>query len=73
MAGRHNNQPHDETKRADNNRVKSISALRHLHRLMALAADPKFSGTIAVEISAKDGFYGRPKLTLVEYDSGSAD
>lgn len=62
-----------DTKRADNNRERTVAALRRFHELLALAADPRFSGTIAVEISAKDGTYGRPKFTHVEYgrdDSG---
>lgn len=69
-----NNLSHNEaTKRQDNNRAKSVSAVRHLHRLLGLAADPKFCGTIAVEVSAKNGSFGRPKLTLVEFDRETGD
>jgi hypothetical protein len=63
----------EETSRADNNREKSMSAIRHFHRLLGLAADPRFCGTIAVEVSAKNGRYGKPKLTLVEYDRDTSD
>ena len=63
----------EETKRADNNRYKLASAVRKLHQLLALAADPQFCGTIAVEVSSKNGSYGRPKFTLVEYDRETKD
>lgn len=68
MGSRSTSLPTDETQRADNNRVKHVSAMRRFQQLLALAADPAFSGTVAVEISAKDGHFGRPKCTLVEYD-----
>ncbi len=60
----------DETKRQGNNRERSMRAIRHLHRLLGIAADPKFSGTIAVEINAKNGLFGPPKLTEVKFDYG---
>lgn len=72
MAGRSNSVRADDTKRADVNRVKTLAAVRQLHRLMALAVAPGFHGTVGVEVSAKDGVLGNPKLTLVEYDR-SAD
>lgn len=57
-----------DNKRADNNRERAIAALRRFHELLAIAADPNFDGTIAVEISSKGGCYGRPKYTQVNYD-----
>ena len=57
-----------ETQRADNNREKQIAAIRRLAQLCAVASDAKFCGTVAVEISAKDGLFNPPKYTLVEYD-----
>lgn len=71
MAGRSSNLADEATRRADNNREKQLAAVKHLHRLLALAMSPNFSGTIAVEVSAKDGALGRPKMTLVEYDRES--
>jgi len=57
-----------DTDRADNNREREVTAIRRLRQMLAIAADPKFRGTVAVEISAKDGYYNPPKYTLVEYD-----
>ncbi len=73
MAKQTNNLPIEETRRTDNNRAKALSAIRQLQRLLALATHPQFDGTIAVEISAKAGFLGRPKLTHVEFDRDSTN
>jgi len=74
MSQRANNLAQAEaTQRADNNREKSVRLIQALHRLLAVAAEPKFCGTIAVEISVKDGVFGRPKTTLVSYDPETKD
>lgn len=53
---------------ADGNAEKKTLLLRRLHQLLAIAADPAFDGTISVELSVKNGRFGRPKYTVVEYD-----
>lgn len=57
-----------ETDRADSNRVKKVCAIRRFEQLCAVASDPKFRGTIGIEISVKDGTFHPAKITLVEYD-----
>ncbi len=57
-----------DTDRADSNRVKKVCAIRRFEQLCAVAADPKFRGTIGIEISVKDGSFHPAKITLVEYD-----
>lgn len=57
-----------DTERADNNREKQIAAIRRLTQLCAMASDPKFRGTISIEISVKDGSFNPPRHTIVGYD-----
>jgi hypothetical protein len=57
----------EDTRRSNNNSQKKTAALADLHRLLKLIEQPGFDGTIAVELSAKDGFLARPKSTIVQY------
>jgi hypothetical protein len=59
--------PQQARQRADINRARSLLAKRELHRLLELALDPMFTGTIAVELSAKEGRLGQPKVSLIRW------
>lgn len=57
----------EEIRRADVNRARKIQAISVLQALLARALDPRFTGTIAVEVNAKAGNLGPVKRSLVEY------
>jgi hypothetical protein len=57
----------EEIRRADVNRARKIQAVSILQGLLARALDPRFTGTVGVEISAKAGNLGPVKRTLVEF------
>ncbi len=57
--------------RADLNRSRRLLAVRELDRLLAEAIHPAFRGTVAVEISAKDGRLSEPKTTRIRF--GTSD
>lgn len=42
-----------------------------LRRLAAILAQPGFDGRITIELSAKDGYFGRPKQTVEEWGTPS--
>lgn len=65
----------DKPGRAPNTTADVIVAKRlWLHRkwddLWDMATDPKFTGTIGIEISAKDGRPGEPRVKIEHYGIG---
>lgn len=55
------------TRQADRNRERRQAAKEQFIKLLELASQPGFCGTVAVEVSAKDGALGKPKYTQVQY------
>lgn len=55
-----------DQRRTDNNRQRKIEAVSCLQRLLTLASDPKFRGTVTIEVNAKDGTLGSVRATHSE-------
>lgn len=51
----------------DRNRAARLTAIRELDRLLSLATDPEFRGTVVVEVSSKAGRLAGPKTTIVQF------
>lgn len=53
--------------RADVNRARRLQAVRELDLLLKEASEPGFTGSVIVEISAKEGRLGDPVTTRRKY------
>ena len=60
----------DAEKVALTNKHCRLLAISELDKLLDVACDPAFRGTIGVEISVKDGRLAEPKTTLVRFGTG---
>ena len=52
---------------ADRIQAIRVHTLSEWSRLLALLTDPKFTGSVGIEISAKAGRPGDPKVTVTHY------
>lgn len=55
--------------RIDSNREKRLRAVRELERLLVLATNSEFSGSIGVEIHSKGGILQRVKSSFASYEN----
>ena len=56
----------DGLRKQERNREQAKNAQRQLRRLIAVATTNEFDGTVAVELSAKDGRLSRIKISIHE-------
>ena len=52
---------------ADRIQAIRVYTLSEWSRLLAVVTDPKFTGSVSIELSAKDGRPGQPKVTQTRY------
>ena len=57
----------EKISQADRIHAVRLYTLSEWSRLLALVTDPKFTGTVSIEISGKDGRPGEPKVTQTRY------
>lgn len=52
---------------ADENRLRRLSIIAELDRLMSRQLDPAFTGNVEIQIPAKAGRIGEPKFSVTRF------
>ncbi len=58
----------NDHKQRDNIRQRKLQAIRIVEEFLQAASDPKFSGSLILEMPAKDGRIGRVKHSRVTFE-----
>ena len=58
----------NDHKQRDNIRQRKLQAIRIVEEFLQTASDPKFSGSLILEMPAKDGRIGRVKHSRITFE-----